>query len=118
MAIAGSTLEAFRLILVGSTSSSTGEQLINQGSGRMVPHLVVKDPVKALAKLRKYKSVNLWKYGDNWVEFKRLFAESQQNNGNASTAAQDGQGGVVQGESGLFGAECDNGAVEAQRRLE
>lgn len=81
MAIAGSSIEAFNLVLVG-------EQLINQGSGRIAGHLAEKDPAKALEKLRRYKSVRLWKYGDNLAEFKRLFAASSGGNKQGQEAAQ------------------------------
>jgi hypothetical protein len=81
MAIAGSSIEAFNLVLVG-------DQLINQGSSRMAPHMVEKDPAKALAKLKQYKAVRLWKYGDNLAELKRLLASGSQ-------AAQEGQGEAI-----------------------
>ena len=68
MAIAGSTLEVFNIRIIDGAPRIANKT-------RMAAHLVVKNPAKALAELRKRGHVALWVGNDNWRELQRLFAE-------------------------------------------
>ena len=61
MAVAGSSLEAFKL-------APHGSELINHGIRRVGPGIVEEDIAKALQKLIDGKTVHLLAYGDNLAQ--------------------------------------------------
>ena len=74
MAIAGSTLEVLNIRIIDGAPRIANKT-------RMAAHLVVKDPAKALAELRKRGHVALWLGDNNWRELQKLFEQEKTNNG-------------------------------------